>query len=218
MRVRRETVAEQGVQLVRAQILDRRLLPGAAVTEEAMARDLGISRPTMREVLNTLTVEGLLTRSPTTRVLRVTRLGRDEIREIYRARRLLETGGVMACADCDDSRLDALAAATDRLIAAIDAADERAIVQHDIACHVEVVALIGSTDLTDFYSLLLAKLQLAMADVTRSDNYDMQLLRDDHLRFVDLLQARHIDEARQLVVGRLDRAERQLLATVTPAK
>ena len=40
MRIRRETVAEQSVQLLRAEILERRLLPGATVTEEAMARDI----------------------------------------------------------------------------------------------------------------------------------------------------------------------------------
>ncbi len=63
--------------MLRAQILERKLLPCAAITEEAMARDIGISRATVREVLNTLTVEGLLTRSPTTRVLHVTKLGRE---------------------------------------------------------------------------------------------------------------------------------------------
>jgi DNA-binding GntR family transcriptional regulator len=215
MRVRRETVAEQSVQLLREQILERRLLSGAAVTEEAMARDFGISRPTVREVLNTLTVEGLLTRSPTTRVLHVTKLGREKIQEIYQARRLLETGGVMAYADREDAALRPLVEATDKLVAAINAKDDRAVVKSDIACHVEVVALVGSTDLTDFYSRLLAKLQLAMADVARSDSYDLHALRDDHVHFVELLKARHIEEARRLVVERLVRAEEQLLARVT---
>jgi DNA-binding GntR family transcriptional regulator len=215
MRVRRETVAEQSVQLLREQILERRLLAGTAVTEEAMARDFGISRPTVREVLNTLTVEGLLTRSPTTRVLRVTKLGREEIQEIYQARRLLETGGVMAYADREDAALRPLVEATDKLVAAINANDDRAVVKRDIACHVEVVALVGSTDLTEFYSRLLAKLQLAMADVARSDSYDLHALRDDHVRFVELLKARHIEEARRLVVERLVRAEEQVLARVT---
>ena len=216
MRIRRETVAEQSVQWLRAQIFERRLLPGAAVTEEAMARDIGISRATVREVLNTLTVEGFLTRNPTTRVLYVTRLSREKIQEIYRVRRLLEIGGVVAYAESEDEALRGLVEATDKLVAAIDVADDLAVVKNDIACHVETVALAGSTDLADFYSRLLAKLRLAMADVARSDSYDMHVLRDDHVRFVELLQARRIYEARQLIAERLVRAEEQLLARVPP--
>lgn len=72
-----------------------------------MAKDISISRPTMREVLNTLVGEGLLTRQPTTRVLQVTTsaTGRSTI---YVARTLLELGGVDAAADVDDTELHLL--------------------------------------------------------------------------------------------------------------
>ena len=119
MKVRRETVSEQCVRLLRDDILERRLAPGTVVTEEAMAQQLGVSRPTVREVLNTLTVEGLLTRNRTTRALHVTRLGAEAIREIYRARRLLGAGGVSAFAEREDRALEPLAAETERLLAAI---------------------------------------------------------------------------------------------------
>ena len=55
-----------------------------------------------------------------------------------------------------------------------------------------------------------------MADVTRSNSYDLHALGRDHVRFVELLQARRVEEARRLVVERLERAEQQLLATITP--
>lgn len=211
MRVRRETVAEKCVQLLRREIFEHKLPPGSVVTEEAMGREMGVSRPTVREVLNTLTVEGLLTRNPTTRVLCVTRPTRDKIREIYRVRRLLETGGVMAFADLEDQALAPLIAATDRLVDAIDTGDYLLVVKSDIDCHVALVGLSGSTDLTDFYSRLLAKLQLAMADVSRSPKFDQRALRDDHLLFVQLLRLRRLDEAKELIVNRLDRAEERLL-------
>lgn len=105
MRIRRETVAEQCVQLLRRQILEWRLVPGEVVTEESIARDMGVSRPTVREVLNTLIVEGLLTRNPTTRSLCVTRLDCAEISEIYRVRRLLEAAGVRAFGALDAAAL-----------------------------------------------------------------------------------------------------------------
>ncbi|MBB5223976.1 DNA-binding GntR family transcriptional regulator [Amaricoccus macauensis] len=117
MRIRRETVAEQCVQLLRRQILEWRLVPGEVVTEESIARDMGVSRPTVREVLNTLIVEGLLTRNPTTRSLCVTRLDCGGINEIYRVRRLLEAAGVRAFGALDDVALQPLAAATATLAA-----------------------------------------------------------------------------------------------------
>ena len=58
-------------------------------------------------------------------------------------------------------------------------------------------------------------MQVAMADVARSDSYDLHALRDDHVHFVELLKARRIEEARRLVVERLVRAEVQVLARVT---
>ena len=215
MRVRRETVAEQCVQLLRDDIFERRLLPGATVTEDALARDMGVSRATVREALNTLTVEGLLTRNPVTRSLQVTRLGADRIREIYRVRRLLEVGGVAAYADSDDSTLEPLLLATDRLTRAIDAGDHREVVKSDIACHIAIVGLLGAADLADFYGSLLAKLQLAMADVARSHTYDMQALRTDHVELIELLQHRRIEEAKTLVTDRINRAEQQLLAAAS---
>lgn len=215
MRVNRETIAEQCIELLRGDIFEGRLLPGAGLTEEALARNMGVSRATVREVLNTLTVEGLLTRNPSTRGLSVTRLGGEQIREIYRARRLLEAGGIAAFAERDDAALEPLIAATDKLTACIDAGNHHEIIKQDIACHLAITGLTGSSDLVEFYRGLLAKLQLAMAEVTRSHQYDMQVLRNDHVYLVELLKQRRIAEAEALVKDRIDRAEKQLLAAVS---
>ncbi|WP_172121986.1 GntR family transcriptional regulator [Devosia sp. 919] len=215
MRVKRETIAEQCIELLRGDIFERRLLPGAVLTEEALARNMGVSRATVREVLNTLTVEGVLTRNPSTRSLSVTRLGAEQIREIYRARRLLEAGGILAYADLEDAALEPLIIATNKLLASIDAGDHHQIIKHDIDCHLAIAGLTGSSDLTEFYRGLLAKLQLAMAEVTRSHEYDMQVLRHDHVLLVDLLKQRRIGEAEVLVKDRIDRAEKHLLAAAS---
>ena len=88
----------------------------------------------------------------------------------------------------------------------------RAITRHDIRCHVELVALIGSADLAEFYAGLLSKLRLAMADVSVSKRYDLAAMGEDHRRFIRLMQARRIEDARRFVLERLDRAELLLLA------
>ena len=68
--IHRETVADKSVAALRDRIIAGELRPGTAVTEEAIAEELGVSRATVRQALNTLMLEGLLTRHPTTRVLR----------------------------------------------------------------------------------------------------------------------------------------------------
>jgi len=219
MRVKRETVSEQCIKLLRDDIFDRKLLPGTAVTEEALARDMGVSRATVREVLSTLTAEGLLTRNPTTRSLHVTRLGPDDIREIYRARRFLEAGGITAYADRPDSALQPLIEATNHLVDAVRARNHREIVETDISCHIEIVRLIGSAELVDFYRGLLAKLHLAMAAVATSRQYNLEALLEDHVELIRLLDKRKMNEARDHVIDRMNRAEMHLLAaTMMPQR
>ena len=218
MKLRRETVAEQSLEILRSQMLDGTLRPGDLVTEEAMARDIGISRPTMREVLSILVGDGLLTRSPKTRILHVTRISAQSIREIYIARRLLEVGGVEAAAHADDTALAPLVSATEQLAAAVAADDRPGVARADIAAHVATVAITGSSDLTDFYSRLLTKLQLAIAQVVRSSHYDTVELRDHHQVFLGLVLDRKVDEARAHLLGRLDRAEEQQLGTLEDAE
>src|SRR5690606_5026187 len=219
MRVKRETVSQQCTKLLRDDIFNRKLLPGTAVTEEALAREMGVSRATVREVLSTLTAEGLLTRNPTTRSLHVTRLGPDDIREIYRARRFLEAGGITAYADLPDSALQSLIDATNHLVDAVRARNHREIVETDIACHIEIVRLIGSAELVDFYRGLLAKLHLAMATVATSRQYNLEALLEDHVELIRLLDKRRINEARNHVLDRMNRAEMHLLAaTMMPQR
>ncbi len=81
-RVTRETVADMALAALRSDILERRLLPGDPLREEAVAKDLGVSRPTVREVFKTLLAEGLLARNSNTRVLEGTHLVADDVREI----------------------------------------------------------------------------------------------------------------------------------------
>lgn len=204
--VRRETVAEQSAAILRAQMLTGRLKPGDAITEEAMAREIGISRPTMREVLGTLLAEGLLTRSRSTRVLHVTSITAAEIREIYVVRRLLESAGVDAAATASAPLLRALGAATERLVDAVAAGDRPTVVLADIDCHLATVALIGSPDLVGFYRRQLTKLEVAMSEGMRTSS-ELDEALDAHRTFFELVEGGRIAEAKAQLRARLDDAE-----------
>lgn len=214
-RVFRETVAEKSADVLRERILTGDLEPGDALTEEAVAEDLGVSRATVRQALNTLRIEGILTRHPTTRVLQITRLHDDDVRDIYRARRFLELGGVDAAQRAGPEAIQRLVDAVDELKKAADDDDVLATVEADYHCHAEIVAFLGSTRLSAAHAQLMAQLRLAITKVSISqDDAD-----DDyaaHRTFLDLLLAGDFGGARRNLATRLDNAERDVLGEAAP--
>lgn len=210
MTIRRETMAEQGAEVLRNQMLSGVLRPGDLVREEAMAREIGISRPTLREALSTLVVEGLLTRNPSTRALQVTRVSAEEIRQIYIVRRLLELAGVDAMAAATPASLAPLEAATAALVTAVESGDRPAVTRSDIECHLATVGLVGSPDLVEFYRRLLTKLELAMAEGMRT-SAALKFALDVHVEFLALLREGKVAEARAQLLDRLNEAETEQL-------
>lgn len=77
------------MQWVRVRIRDGKLVPGQRLVEADIVRATGGSRGKVREALKRLEVEGLVTIEPF-RGASVRRLGRDEVRQIYRTRMALE--------------------------------------------------------------------------------------------------------------------------------
>jgi DNA-binding GntR family transcriptional regulator len=213
--INRETVADKSAALLRDRIISGELRPGTAVTEEALAEELGVSRSTVRQALNTLMLEGLLTRR-TTRVLQVATLTSDDVRDIYRARRFLELGGVEAAANASAEDLARITNTVDDLKKSVVDNDVAAFVQADARCHAAVVALLGSQHLIAAHAHLMVKLQLV---ITAADHDQNQELLTEHLavhkEFARLLVSRSIPEARANLAARLDAAERAVLSQVT---
>jgi DNA-binding GntR family transcriptional regulator len=91
---RRETIRPQSL---RQQVIDRiihfiasgQLKPGERIVEADLAASLGISRGPVREALSTLAQEGILNNLPYKGTF-VTELNKDEIREVYTLRAVLE--------------------------------------------------------------------------------------------------------------------------------
>lgn len=213
MTLRRETIAERSAELLRDRMLSGELRPGDLITEEAMANDIGISRPTMREVLSSMVVEGLLTRNPTTRVLHVTSVSAAEIREGFIARRLIELAAVDAAITAQPEALARLKVATERVVEAAKQDDGPALTRADIACHLATVALLGSRDLVEFYDRLLTRFEIVMAEGMRSPT-DVADALDVHVEFFDLLSAGKYAQARAQLSDRMDASEELLLEYV----
>lgn len=92
--VRAPTAQARAVAALRTAILEGELRPGQRVSQEAWADRVGVSLIPLREALGTLAGEGLVTYRPR-RGYAVTELDLDDLDEVYRLRRVLETDALL---------------------------------------------------------------------------------------------------------------------------
>jgi DNA-binding GntR family transcriptional regulator len=83
------TAAERTADVIRENIFEGRFAPGTALPEAALSKALQVSRNTVREAFRTLTSEHLLAYEAHKGVM-VRWLTEDDIRDIYRLRRMFE--------------------------------------------------------------------------------------------------------------------------------
>ncbi len=212
VRVERQTVAAQVAEELKARILAGDIRPGTALTEEALARSIRVARSTVREALAHLVSEGLVTRSASTRVLHVTRLTEDDVRDIYAARRVIELAAVDASPGAPPEAIEALRAAVEAYGRTVETGDRSRLVEADMRCHTAVVGLLGSRHLADLYAALLAKLRLAEALAEQPD--EAPAIEARHRDFVARLESGDVLEAREQLCARLAAAEEELVGVV----
>lgn len=92
-RVVAQPTASRVADALREQISDGLFPPGSRLPEEAIGEAIGVSRNTVREAFIELAAERLLVRAPNRGVF-VAVLDAAQIRDIYRARTILEVGAI----------------------------------------------------------------------------------------------------------------------------
>jgi DNA-binding GntR family transcriptional regulator len=83
------TAAERAADVIRQNIFEGRFAPGTALPEATLSRALRVSRNTVREAFRTLIGEHLLAYE-THKGVMVRRLTADDVRDIYKLRRMFE--------------------------------------------------------------------------------------------------------------------------------
>ncbi|MFC7485699.1 GntR family transcriptional regulator [Knoellia sp. CPCC 206453] len=208
---RRASTAEAVAGVLRGQISEGRILPGAQLREEHLAAALEVSRNTVREAFRLLAHERLVEHALHRGVF-VRTVGPDGIREMYRTRRLVEPLGVRGITDPD--RVAALREVVRRGQFAATAADWEGVGTADIDFHRLLVGASDSVHLSSMFEGLLAELRLAFLRLP-----DRQALHEPFLarnvRLLDLIEAGNLDAALAELDDYLTAAETQLLAAAT---
>ncbi|HEX7189246.1 MAG TPA: GntR family transcriptional regulator [Actinomycetes bacterium] len=183
------------------------LSPGEPLREVSLAEGFGVARSTVREALQVLSGEGLVTRYPNRGVV-VTELSEHDIGEIFEARLVLESAGVRAGATGADLTPVAAALAT---YAEAAQADDQVVATHaHLEFHTSLVALLGNARLVAGADVLTADLRLALASVERARRNARSQVAD-HRRLLTLMRSGDPDSA----LAELERHLRAAAVSVT---
>ncbi|TQK69177.1 MULTISPECIES: GntR family transcriptional regulator [unclassified Nocardioides] len=191
--VENESTVSRVAAEVRRAIFEGDLESGTPLREIALAESLGVSRPTVREALTVLVAEGLATREPHRGVMVATPRA-ESVRDVCRARWVLEGAGVLAWPAADAVRRARVRTTLDAYTAAVRSgeASYEELNERHLAFHVSLVELTGSARLVQMAEALMDELRLALAQVERI-NRNAHDEAGSHEGLVALLEADRID-------------------------
>jgi DNA-binding GntR family transcriptional regulator len=205
--------------LIGRAVLDGTYAPGVALREASLADRYVVSRRTVREALLHLNEQGLVTHrhhfGATVRVLTP-----DDIRDLYRVRRMLECEGLRSASSCDGALLARLRPAMSTLQVCIDEFGVRSVelAEADVALHGAIIALSGSPRIDDFYQRIGAQMTHAIAVLQRSgpdDPKEAAIIIDEHRAIVDAILDAHLLDAQRLILEHINQYEATLLGRIT---
>lgn len=210
------TLAERAYRMLEERIVTLRLAPGAVLSEQKLARDLGIGRSPIREALQRLAYDGLVLILPQRGVL-VTEINAGTQSQVLELRREVERLLVRsACRAADEARLRAFAALARDLERAARDTDAGQFMQADARFN----ELLCETADNEFA----VKAIRLMSGLIRRFWYRYHQLADLdrcarlHARLARAIARRDGDAAAQALDRLIDYMEEFTRATVTPGR
>jgi DNA-binding GntR family transcriptional regulator len=203
--IRRTTAASTVAEELRDALLSGLFPPGTPLPEHDVAEQVGADPRVVRAALSELERDGLVVHS-LHRGLEVPRVTRDELRDIYAARRVYEVAGLEAMLKARPVDVSWLAAAAERMGEAAIAGDGRGLVEADMAFHLAIVAAAGSRRLTRSAQSALMDVRLVMSVADRAAD-DMPALVAGHQYLVEVFRGGHVRESTTALVDHLERGE-----------
>lgn len=198
---------------LRRSLFEGEIAPGTPLRDVALAEALGVSRSTVREALGILVAEGLADRVPN-KGTQVRRLDPEQVRDVCRARKVVETSGVRRWANASESAREgvrrALAAYSD--LRGTDGPTAEFTAAH-LEIHRALAALNESPRLEAFVDSLHAEVRLALAEVDRSRGNASEQVHS-HGQLLDLMESGDDDAAVAELADHLLDAEQSMVEEV----
>ncbi|GAB3850092.1 GntR family transcriptional regulator [Nesterenkonia populi] len=200
---------ERAAAALREQIAAGRVLPGTKLPEVRITHQLGVSRHTLRSAFQVLAGEGLVQRHPNRGVF-VYEPQPEDIRELYRVRRIIQTGALRAAAFPEKS-LEGLQEIVGRARNALGGEDVHGMAEANQQFHRLIVAQARSVTLDTLMSEVLARMRLAFLTRRHEPTFHTRYVHRNG-ELADLLSTGRRREAETYLIEYLVTAENDLIA------
>jgi DNA-binding GntR family transcriptional regulator len=201
---------------LRQKITEGHLLPGSRLIDHLLADEYGVSRNTVRDALRLLTTDGLVV-SVRNAGSSVRTLSSADVRDIYTARRLVETAAVQQSAAASDALLAKVGQAASASEKHVLAGNWKNVGTSSLAFHQAVVMLGGSDRVNRFFNNLAAQLRLAFAVMPDESAFQVTWVDRDR-QIADLIMAGRREEAASRLVEYLNESETKVVDGVRAAE
>lgn len=189
-------------------VFDQRLFPGTKLLEERLASTVGLSRAKIRQVLARLAHEQLVVLIPN-RGAFVATPSVEEAKEVFAARRILESGMVrLLCSEIDVTGVERLRAHVALEAAARSAGDRAAIIRLSGEFHLLLAEVLGNRALLRMLRELCAQVCLIIALYDKPNTPACP--HHEHGDIVDWLERNDADAAAEAMLRHLNHIENTL--------
>ena len=207
---RPKSLTELVVENLRARIIDGRLRLGEALSENALAAELGISKTPVREALLQLKLEGLVDVLPQ-RGTYVFRLAGDQVVKISELREILEVAAAAAAIKRNHAVLVARMTEILRSMRkAYDAGDNVGYRTLDGAFHQATIDLCGNAYISDAYGPIGFRIQ-ALRSRLADEAALNELSFRDHCEMLKLIKAGEVAALQKLIRAHIRQTARSYL-------
>ncbi|WP_344058489.1 GntR family transcriptional regulator [Microbacterium pumilum] len=193
---------------LRRRVLAGELEPDTPLAEVEIADFYDVARPTAKAAIENLVRERLLERSAH-KTARVMRLTLEDVRDIYRARSIIEAEVLRRLAA--DRLVPAAARAANAEIAALAGASPREIVDPDMRFHRSLVDALDSERTSWVYESLASEVVFCMSQVQGASLLPTSTIAAEHDRLLELIELGQGEAAAELLAVHLGRARERLV-------
>ena len=202
------SVTDQIVDSITDAIVERRLMPGTRLPEQQIADLFSVSRTVVRQALNQLSRDRLVTLEPA-RGAAVAMPSIEEARQVFAVRRLVEGGMARSlAATITDSQLAQLRTHLREERTAVDRGDVTGRTRLLADFHVVLARLMGNEVLAELIADLLSRSQLI--SLMYQSGHSAEESRHEHVDIVEALARHDGRAAARLMEQHIDSVERNL--------
>jgi len=213
--VTRSSLADTAYDSILNAILSGSLHAGEEVSEVSLAAALGISRTPVAQAVQRLAAIGLIDRSAGTQP-KVAKFDRDEVREVYEMREILEgESAARSAVTLPVEWIETLSVEADRLIASTRLANwSERVINFDIRFHDELAAASGNRYLTEKIRQYRLLVRAFCRSTARRENLIAAMT--EHRQILAALVERDPVAARQAMVKHVNARKEIVLAEMYP--